>query len=279
MSDVSRKIPLSEIADLVQRGGDFIEEDRFASDSEAPFVPWGKQSFKPVPREEEAPAAQDEPTEVTIEGEVPSQAAAAAPTPTATPATRTSGALDAAAPVTGALNIHIPTPTIPAAPAPTPDEIVRAIEQSREDGRALGYQQGIDAARRELGEALTALRAIETEITMLHEDALQRNADIMAHHVRRIAQDLFGAVFAEMPEVFVERIKTAAEMFTKAGGEFTLALSPHDMLTLSSLIASNGGIFEKIQLVEDDKLSSGSFRLFSRDLDYEDAPQLHDPRR
>lgn len=268
MSDGSRKIPLSEIADLVQRGGDFIEENRFGPDNDAPFVPWGKQSFKPVPREEELPAAAEAaPVEVPIEGEAPAPSASA-PAPTTS----------AAAPAAAAPAVHIPTPAPPAPPAPTPEEIVRAIEQSREDGRALGYQQGIDAARRELGEALMALRAIEREMTMLAEDAMQRNADIMAHHVRRIAQDLFGAVFAEMPDVFVERIKTAAEMFTKAGGEFTLALSPHDMMSLSAIIAANGGIFEKIQLVEDDKLASGSFRLFSRDLDYEDAPQLHDPR-
>jgi len=274
MSDASRKIPLSEIADLVQRGGDFIEEDRYAPDSDAPFVPWGKGSFKPVPVEEPAPAAV-EPATV----DVAVDAAAAAPTPAPAPAAQTQAqsgpapAAAAAAPV-----VHIPTPAPPAPPAPTPDEIVRAIEQSREDGRALGYQQGIDAARRELGEALMTLRNIEREMAMLADDAVQRNADIMAHHVRRIAQDLFGAVFAEMPDVFVQRIKTAAEMFTKAGGEFTLALSPHDMMSLSAIIAANGGIFEKIQLVEDDKLASGSFRLFSRDLDYEDTPQLHDPR-
>jgi len=273
MSDGSRKIPLSEIADLVQRGGEFIEENRFGPDNDAPFVPWGKQSFKPAPKETAAPAPA-EPAEVTIEGEADAQPAAAqAPAPAAQAPAAAPAPAAAAAPA-----LHIPTPAPPAPPAPTPEEIVRAIEQSREDGRALGYQQGIDAARRELGEALTTLRAIEREMTMLSEDAMQRNADIMAHHVRRIAQDLFGAVFAEMPDVFVERIKTAAEMFTKAGGEFTLALSPHDMMTLSSLIAANGGIFEKIQLVEDDKLASGSFRLFSRDLDYEDSPQLHDPR-
>jgi len=273
MSDASRKIPLSQVADLVRRGGDFIEEDRYAPDSEAPFVPWGKQSFKPAPVAEELPQeAEAAPVEVTIEGEAAAQAPAApAPAPAAPPPAAAPAA--AAAPA-----IHIPTPAPPAPPAPTAEEIVKAIEQSREDGRALGYQQGIDAARRELGEALMALRNIERELTMLAEDAVQRNADIMAHHVRRIAQDLFGAVFAEMPDVFVERIKTAAEMFTKAGGEFTLALSPHDMMSLSAIIAANGGIFEKIQLVEDDKLASGSFRLFSRDLDYEDTPQLHDPR-
>jgi flagellar biosynthesis/type III secretory pathway protein FliH len=271
MSDVSRKIALSQVADLVQRGGDFIEEDRYAPDSEAPFVPWGKSSFKPAPVEEELPAAAEAaPVEVTIEGEAPAgDAAPQAPAP---------AAAQPAAAAPAAPQIHIPTPAPPTAPAPSAEEIVTAIEKAREDGRSLGYQQGIDAARRELGEALVTLRNIEREMSLLSEDAVQRNADIMAHHVRRIAQDLFGAVFAEMPDVFVERIKTAAEMFTKAGGEFTLALSPHDMMSLSAIIAANGGIFEKIQLVEDDKLASGSFRLFSRDLDYEDTPQLHDAR-
>ena len=276
MSDASRKIPLSQVADLVRRGGDFIEEDRYAPDDDAPFVPWGKQSFKPVKVEEELPeSGEAEPVEVTIEGEATAEAAAA-PAVQAKPAAPAAQA--ATAPAAAAPAINIPTPEPPAPPAPTPEEIVKAIEQSREDGRALGYQQGIDAARRELGDALLSLRNIERELTMLADDAVQRNADIMAHHVRRLAQDLFGAVFAEMPDVFVERIKTAAEMFTKAGGEFSLALSPHDMMSLNAIIAANGGIFEKIQLVEDDKLASGSFRLFSRDLDYEDTPQLHDPR-
>ena len=112
---------------------------------------------------------------------------------------------------------------------------------------------------------------------MLAQDAVQRNADIMAHHVRRIAQDLFGAVFAEIPGVFVERIKTAAEMFTKAGGEFTLSMNPHDLLALSELLKEKE-IFEKIRIVEDDKLQPGAFHLSSRDLDYEDAPMLTDLR-
>ena len=99
----------------------------------------------------------------------------------------------------------------------------------------------------------------------------------MAHHVRRIAQDLFGAVFAEIPGVFLERIKTAAEMFTKAGGDFTLSLNPHDLMSLSELIKEKE-IFEKIKIVEDDKLQPGAFHLSSRDLDYEDAPLLTDQR-
>jgi hypothetical protein len=80
-----------------------------------------------------------------------------------------------------------------------------------------------------------------------------------------------------MPTVFLERIKTAAEMFTKAGADFTLAMNPHDALALSSLMAENE-IFEKIRIVEDEKLQPGAFHLSSRDLDYEDAPLLTDVR-
>ena len=131
--------------------------------------------------------------------------------------------------------------------------------------------------RKELNATLSNLRKIEAQLTTLAHDAVQRNADIMAHHVRRIAQDLFGAVFAEIPGVFLERIKTAAEMFTKAGGEFTLAMNPHDLLTLSELMKENE-IFEKIRIIDDEKLQPGAFHLSSRDLDYEDAPLLSDLR-
>ncbi len=122
---------------------------------------------------------------------------------------------------------------------------------------------------------MSTLRKLEAQITTLAADAVERNADIMAHHVRRIAQDLFGAVFAEMPEIYVERIKTAAEMFTKAGADFTLAMNPHDVLALHSLMQESE-IFEKIRIIEDDSLQSGVFHLSSRDLDYEDAHLLTD---
>jgi hypothetical protein len=66
-------------------------------------------------------------------------------------------------------------------------------------------------------------------------------------------------------------------MFTKAGGEFTLSMNPHDLLALSELLKEKE-IFEKIRIVEDDKLQPGAFHLSSRDLDYEDAPMLTDLR-
>jgi len=278
-----RSIQFSEIADLLPKGGEYLEENRYGTDPDAPFVPWGRSSFRPAPKKEPAPGAQEQTAgEATSENEnaaaedgapdagdeaqqstaEPVTAAALTPTP-------------AAAPARAAPPPRAPPPPEP--PGPSAEEIIAAIDQAREDGRALGYQQGVDATRREISATLSTLRKLEAQITTLAADAVERNADIMAHHVRRIAQDLFGAVFAEMPEVFVERIKTAAEMFTKAGAEFTLAMNPHDMLTLNELIHENE-IFEKIRIIEDDSLQSGVFHLSSRDLDYEDAHVMTDIR-
>jgi hypothetical protein len=277
-----RTVQFSEIADMLPKGGDYHVEDRYGSDPDAEFVPWGRSNFKPAPdkqppapakepetEQHEKSADEDEQTSVASEGE-PGELNEPAPTPSAkTPAAAPAGARPSAPPPK--------PPPPPEPPGPTAEEIIAAINQAREDGRALGYQQGVEATKRELSATLSTLRKIETQITTLAADALERNADIMAHHVRRIAQDLFGAVFAEMPEVFVERIKTAAEMFTKAGADFTLALNPHDALTLNALMQENE-IFEKIRIVEDDSLHTGVFHLSSRDLDYEDAPLLSDVR-
>ena len=272
-----RSIQLSEIATLLQRGGPFQAESRYGRDPEASFVPWGRNSFKPAPppksiaqqrkQEPESSADQAQATPESAQNANTNENAAVsqADSPPA------SNALTQSHPVAP------PPPPQPVESSPSPEEIIAAIERAKEDGRAVGYQQGVDATRKELNATLTNLRKIEAQITTLSSDAVQRNADIIAHHVRRIAQDLFGAVFAEIPGVFLERIKTAAEMFTKAGGEFTLALNPHDLLTLSDLLKENE-IFEKIRIVEDDKLQPGAFHLSSRDLDYEDAPMLLDSR-
>ncbi len=269
-----RSVQLSEIATLLQRGGDFQVESRYGRAPDASFVPWGRNSFKPAPipkpPEPRRPIEPEATTEKQQTAEEPPKEASA------TSAEAKSSTDAQAAP-------HQQTPAPPPPPAasieagPSPEEIIAAIERAKEDGRALGYQQGVDATRKEIGASLSTLRKLEAQLTTLTQDAVQRNADIMAHHVRRIAQELFGAVFAEMPTVFVERIKSAAEMFTKAGGEFTLAMNPHDLLALSNLISENE-IFEKIRIIEDAQLQSGAFHLFSRDLDYEDAPQLSDQR-
>ena len=283
MSDqLERTVQFSEIAAMMPKGGDFQEENRYGPDPEAEFVPWGRTSFKPAPvkQPEPPPAATENPPEETTEETLASSPGSGPdlPTPEAIQAPSDSGEHLPNAPKNARPASPPPRPPPPPEPpGPTAEEIIAAIDQAREDGRALGYQQGVEATRREIGASLATLKKLESQITILAQDAMERNADIMAHHVRRIAQDLFGAVFAEMPGVFVERIKMAAEMFTKAGAEFTLALNPHDLLTLNPLLHENE-IFEKIRIVEDDELQSGSFHLSSRDLDYEDAPLLSDPR-
>ena len=270
-----RSIQLSEIAALLQRGGDFHTEDRYGRDPQANFVPWGRSSFKPAPIPK-APERQREiepenASETPLEAGTAHQDAVSAGNPERQ-TTAASNAPQQQRPATPP-----PAPPALADPGPSAEEIITAIERAKEDGRALGYQQGVESTRKEVGTSISTLRKLETQLTMLAQDAVQRNADIMAHHVRRIAQDLFGAVFAEIPGVFVERIKTAAEMFTKAGGEFTLSMNPHDLLALSELLKEKE-IFEKIRIVEDDKLQPGAFHLSSRDLDYEDAPMLTDLR-
>jgi hypothetical protein len=271
-----RSIQLSEVAALLQRGGDFRTEDRYGRDPGASFVPWGRSSFKPAPiPKPPEPARQPEDEASSQAGETSDQNQA--DTTTVPPnSDRQANTASAAAPASQT-RAAPPPPAALDDPGPSAEEIIAAIERAKEDGRALGYQQGAEATRKEVGSSLTTLRKLEAQLTMLAQDAVQRNADIMAHHVRRIAQDLFGAVFAEIPGVFLERIKTAAEMFTKAGGDFTLSLNPHDLMSLSELMKEKE-IFEKIKIVEDDKLQPGAFHLSSRDLDYEDAPLLTDQR-
>ncbi len=283
---MERTIPFAEIANLVPRGGDFVEENRYGPDHDAPFVPWGRSSFKPAPPKIKAAPAEpsvapdDTGTESQPDdnGETADHQSANIEPVKQNEATNPSAQDVTARRQASAAPSKPPPPPPPLQPPPpSPEDIIAAIDQAREDGRALGYQQGVDATRREIGATLTTLRKLEAQITTLAQDAVERNADIMALHVRRIAQDLFGAVFTEMPTVFLERIKNAAEMFTKAGAEFTLAMNPHDMLTLATLMHETE-IFEKIRIVEDDKLAPSAFHLSSRDLDYEDAPLLSDYR-
>jgi len=271
-----RSIQLSEVAALLQRGGDFRTEDRYGRDPEASFVPWGRSSFKPAPIPKPPEPARQAEAEALSQAATSDQNPADAPN-NAPPHSDRQGNTGSAAASAPQTRVAPPPPPALDDPGPSAEEIIAAIERAKEDGRALGYQQGAEATRKEVGSSLSTLRKLEAQLTMLAQDAVQRNADIMAHHVRRIAQDLFGAVFAEIPGVFLERIKTAAEMFTKAGGDFTLSLNPHDLMSLSDLMKEKE-IFEKIKIVEDDKLQPGAFHLSSRDLDYEDAPMITDQR-
>jgi flagellar biosynthesis/type III secretory pathway protein FliH len=268
MSEQSQqRVALSDVPNVAPRGGPFLEDPRF-NKPDAQFVPWGRASFKPYepPRHEEAQADASEQTQQDA-----AEGGAQADIEEATPETATEG--DAAVQELS----PPPPPPAPVEPPPAPEEILAAIEQAKEDGRALGYKQGYDAAHREVGDALLVLRNLAAEFTALADDATERNAEVMARHVRRLAQDLFGTVFAEMPERFVERIKSAASSFTKAGSEFTLTLNPHDYASLAGALKGEA-LFKDIRVEEDLDLTPGAFRLSSRELDYEDAPSMVDER-
>lgn len=257
MSDQTQHtVAIADVAALARRSGDFTQDARFTKSDDVAFVPWGRAKFKPY-----QPSADKDDT--VLEHDTSQESAAkleetqqtsVAPPPQPQP----------------------PPPPPPLTdPPPTPEDIIAAIETAREDGRGLGYKQGYDAAQREVADTLHLLRKLAAELTTLADDAVERNTEIIARHVRRIAQDLFGTMIADIPEAFIDRIKTAAASFTKAGSDFTLALSPHDCLTLSAALQGED-LFSNIKIIEDDELPTGAFRLISRDLEYEDAPILSD---
>jgi len=166
----------------------------------------------------------------------------------------------------------VPPPLIQEAPVNSAD-IIAEIEKAREDGRALGYQQGLAAARQELADALATLRRLEEQLVPATEDVLEKNIAVMAQHVRRIAQDLAGNVFATIPEMFIERIRKSADMFTRASSEFTLAINTKDAQSLMPALRGEE-LFKTIKIIEDSHLPNGGFRLTGRDLEVEDTPEL-----
>ena len=249
MSNADRALNFEEIKTLLKKDGNFVQDTRFERTPDNSFKPWGRQNFRVIDEmtpepEPEASAPEHAEAAVEMAEEIPAEEFAAPPPPPE----------------------EVETP-------PDPQAIVAALEQAREDGRALGYQQGLDAAKREFGDALALVRKLEAEMTQLSADALDRNAAALAQHVRRLAQDLFGTTFAQMPDAFVERIRNAAEMFTKASTEFTLFLNPRDLTTLEVALKKEP-IFSNVRVMDDDELPMGSFRMSSRDLDYEDTPQM-----
>ena len=107
----------------------------------------------------------------------------------------------------------------------------------------------------------------------LADDAVSKNTEIIARHVRRIAQDLAGSMFATIPDIFVERIRRAAETFTRAGMDFSLAISAKDAQVLMPPLKGDD-LFKTIRVSEDPDLPAGGFRLTARDLEVEDVPEL-----
>lgn len=247
-----RRLQLGEIAALLKRDGAFKESETFSRQPDTTFVPWSPAKFRKIDKDgAEIPA---EPA-AEMPAEPPVAAEPAAPEPPE----------DEALPP--------PPPPVAQESGPSPDEIIQAIEAAREEGRARGYHEGLAAARHELQEALAVLRRLEAGLVEAATEAAERNAVVVARHVRRIAQDLAGTMLAEMPQAYLDRIKRSADLFTGASSEFSLALNPRDAALLADALKGDD-VFSGIKVVEDDDLVPGAYRLLSRDLEYEDAPRI-----
>jgi flagellar assembly protein FliH len=258
---------------FAQTGGDFIEESRFVPQSGGGFVPWGKTSFRAIAPDELANTNELAPVAV--------EDAPEAAEPVATEAVAQSPEAAHAAPVQEQAPeaVHAAPPPPPPPPQMVKEtalnhaDVIAEIEKAREDGRALGYQQGLTAAREELAEALAAIRKIENTLVPDVESLLEKNAVIMARHVRRIAQDLAGTMFATIPDLFIERIRKASDLFTRANVEFTLTINAQDAQHLMPALRGEE-LFKTIKINEDANLPKGGFRLTSRDLEMEDIPEM-----
>ena len=254
----TRRVSLDEIPDLVPKDRPFVETSHGGPVRENEFVAWGRSKFKEIKPENtvaESPqeGAPDEGGEPQAE-QVIEEVVAQEPEP----------------------NIPPPPPLPPPVeedPPPSAQEIVEAIEKAREEGRATGYAQGVAAARQELSEAILALRSLAAELPVQADEVRQRASAVMAQHVRRIAQDLAGTVFAEIPDAFLERIRRSADLFVRANSEFTLFVSAPDLRALTQALQGDE-IFSDIKIAADPDLMRGAFRLSSRDLEVVDTPVI-----
>ena len=260
MSDQStRRVRIDEVSGLFKRDGGFVETSHGGRQKDGNFVAWGRANFREVVPELPPPAVPEQ----SAESEQQSEEAQAEQA--GKEAAMLAAAEAAAAPP--------PPPPVDQDPPPSAKEILAAIEAAREEGRANGYAQGIAAARQELSEALLALRSMESELVFQADEARQQAANMMAQHVRRIAQDLAGTVFAEIPQEFIERIRRAADLFIRANTEFTISISRHDAKALTDALAGDE-VFASIRVIADPDLVRGAFRLSSRDLEVEDTPLI-----
>lgn len=262
MSDQStRRVRIDEVSGLFKRDGGFVETSHGGRQKDGNFVAWGRANFREVVPELPPPAVPQQSAEAEQQSEE-AQAEQAGKE-----AAMLAAAEAAAAPPPP------PPPPVDQDPPPSAEEILAEIEAAREEGRANGYAQGIAAARQELSEALLALRSMESELVFQADEARQQAANMMAQHVRRIAQDLAGTVFAEIPQEFIERIRRAADLFIRANTEFTISISRHDAKALTDALAGDE-VFASIRVIADPDLVRGAFRLSSRDLEVEDTPLI-----
>jgi flagellar biosynthesis/type III secretory pathway protein FliH len=250
MSEPERRLQLGDIAALLKRDGAFKEATDYAPAGDGSFVPWNKAKFRPVESDRAEPSAEPD----TTPAEAPAEEAEASPAESRE-------------------NEPAPPSPAPRHEGPSAAEIVEAIEKAREEGRVRGHHEGLEAARQELQDAVAALRRLEAGLLEAAAEAAENNAAVIARHVRRIARDLAGSMIADMPQPFLERIRAAADLFTRSGTEFTLALNAADHAVLSEALKDDR-IFASIRVIEDEDLPTGAYRLLSRDLEYGDAPQL-----
>jgi hypothetical protein len=82
-------------------------------------------------------------------------------------------------------------------------------------------------------------------------------------------------MLAVIPDAFVERIRLASEMFSRSGSEFSLAINARDAQVLMSALRGHE-VFKAVKIIEDHDLPEGGFRIVSRDLEFEDVPELAD---
>jgi hypothetical protein len=279
MSDIpARKLRPKDAAMFAKSGGDFAEETRLAPAQESNFVAWGKTSFKVIEPDAEAHNDQSDDEHTDANSSAPSEIAdestqqAAEIAEQAAASAAAQAAAQQAAQEAARQAQFVPPPQIQETPLNSAD-IIAEMEKAREDGRAIGYQQGIAAARQELADALAVIRRIEEQLIPSTEEVLEKNIAIMARHVRRIAQDLAGNMFATIPDMFIDRIRKSADMFTRAGLEFTLAINSKDAQSLMPSLKGEE-MFKSIKIIEDSHLPNGGFRLTSRDLEVEDIPEM-----
>ena len=256
----TRRVSLDEIPGLVPKDRPFVETSHGGPAKENEFVAWGRSKFRELKAEEQVqalPSAEDQPSEPNPEAQaepVEDVVAEVAVQPEAPPPPP-------------------PPPPVEEDPPPSAQEILEAIEKAREEGRATGYAQGVAASRQELSEAILALRSIAAELPVQADEVRQQASAMMAQHVRRIAQDLAGTVFADIPEAFLERIRRSAELFVRANSEFSLFVSAPDLKALTQALQGEE-IFADIKILSDPDLMRGAFRLSSRDLEVVDTPVI-----
>lgn len=262
-----RRVRVDEVSKYLQQGSDFVEEERYAPKANGGFVPWGKTKFRNV---------------TDIKDEVVTTSSDLDPSPShdhksEDVVVEVRGDVDV---ITNAspsdpVTIVPPPPEIAQDSTPSRHEILQEIELAREDGRVVGYNQGLAAARQEFQEAIAVLQNIEAGFLASVQGSALKNTAVIARHVRRLAQELAGDMLASIPDAFIERIRSASEMFSRSGAEFSLAINARDAQVLMSALRGHE-VFKTVKIIEDHDLPEGGFRIVSRDLEFEDVPELAD---